>query len=312
MPASLNPDIRDTNLLNLHPVLRDKVTRIQARLAAEGIPLRLFEGYRTPFRQRMLFDKHDGSTKATAWQSNHNYGMAVDFVFYEPEKVKGGWHWKDKGPYRTWWNRYHAIGRELGLKPLSFEAPHLELVDSDWEDLRAGRYPRGGDMDWADNLTAMIRAWRDSRETRGVKPPPVPRIEVIERPPIHEQPNVGSQEEADAAEVEFVTERAAAEPAAVTAELATTPSEASAVAAVPVAKVTAGSGSWIRTYLTIVSALVGFAKENVANFLGLSREVHLAMLFIGVVIAVTYVYFKNKAETQIRDIASDPRLKDVK
>jgi hypothetical protein len=309
MTASLNPDIRDTNLLNLHPVLREKVRQLQDRLAAEGIPLRLFEGYRTPFRQRMLFDKHDGSTKAMAWQSNHNYGMAVDFVFYEPEKVKGGWHWKDTGQHRAWWNRYHAIGRELGLKPLSFEAPHLELVDSAWRDLRAGRYPAGGDEDWADNLTAMIRAWG---KARGAQPPPVPRIATVERPPIHEQPNGASQEDAAEAEAAFVLERQAAEPAAAVAEPSPTVALAAAAVAPETRKVTAGSGSWIRSTLTIIAGLVATAKENVASILGLSPEMHKMLFWAGVAIGALYLILKARAESQVREIHADPDLNDVK
>ena len=137
--------------------------------------MKLFEGYRTPFRQQQIFDKHDGSTNARAWQSNHNYGMAADFVFFE----NSNWHWKTTGKYAAWWDRFHAIGRAEGLHPLSWEQPHLELQHSDWKDLYEGQYPAGGDESWAANLAANIAAWGH----RKPNPPPLPHVGP-QRPPL--------------------------------------------------------------------------------------------------------------------------------
>lgn len=76
---------RQSDLGVLHPVVRDAVERVIAQLQAEQIPFQVFEAYRSPQRQRMLFAQGrtapgDIVTKARPWSSYHQFGLAVDFV----------------------------------------------------------------------------------------------------------------------------------------------------------------------------------------------------------------------------------------
>ena len=176
-------ETRDTTLEHLHPVFRQKVTDLLAKLESKELPFRLFEGFRTPQRQRYLYAQGrtrpgDIVTYARAWHSNHQYGVAADFVLFE----NGKWSWDDGGKKEQWWKELHSLGRGLGLTPLSFETPHLEMVDLDLDDLMSGRYPAGGDREWAENLAAAIYSWTGSPEA-----PPVPQI-ISDRPPLKETP----------------------------------------------------------------------------------------------------------------------------
>jgi hypothetical protein len=141
----------------------------------------LFEGYRTPERQRYLYSK--GRTRpgprvsnAKPWQSLHQYGVAGDFVLY----LDGGWSWSTSGIHGRWWDRLHELGTQVGLRPLTWEKPHLQLEGVALSDLRNGRYPEGGDQGWAENLEDAIVAWSGSPAA-----PPAPTI-VADRPPLDE------------------------------------------------------------------------------------------------------------------------------
>ncbi|MHA7880370.1 MAG: M15 family metallopeptidase [Saccharospirillum sp.] len=170
---------RDTSPEHLHPAFRAKASSVLDSLAEEGLPFRIFEGYRSPQRQRYLYAQgrtRAGAivTKAKPWQSYHQYGVAADFVLYE----NGRWCWDDRGKRRKWWQRLHEIAWEHGLEPLSWELPHLQLKNLSLADLQAGHYPKDGDLHWAEHLEAAILDWQDP----GVVPP-VPTI-VDERPPL--------------------------------------------------------------------------------------------------------------------------------
>jgi peptidoglycan LD-endopeptidase CwlK len=174
-----DPNARSTDLALLHPVFRELVRAVLSDLENERLPFRVFEAYRSPTRQQHLFDQgrtRPGPiiTRARPWQSYHQYGVAADFVLFE----NGRWSWDDTGERRAWWQRLHAIGRQWGLEPLSWEQPHLQLAGLSWQALHAGQYPAGGDASWAENLESAIVAWR------GTPPaPPVPDV-LPARPPI--------------------------------------------------------------------------------------------------------------------------------
>lgn len=169
---------RNVDLDKLHPVVREKVQALITQLDKENIPLRLFEGYRFPQRQHQLYSKGRTTpgkrvTKADAWSSYHQYGMACDFVLY----IDGKWSWQTRGKYAKYWKRYQEIGVEVGLKPLSWELPHLQLHNLNLASLRNGDYPEGGDESWSENLRSEIENW-----TKTPTPPPPPLI--FERPPL--------------------------------------------------------------------------------------------------------------------------------
>lgn len=76
------PEILDANRdwSRLDPGFEQAVLRILKRLDAKGIPFTLLEGYRSPERQDRLALLGQHVTRARAFQSKHQYGLAVDLA----------------------------------------------------------------------------------------------------------------------------------------------------------------------------------------------------------------------------------------
>lgn len=172
-------NLRRTDLDALHPVLRDAVVYLTAQFTLDELPFRLFEAFRTPQRQTWLYAQgrtRPGSrvTNAQAWQSYHQYGLAADFVLW----INSAWSWSTVGAHRRLWTRLHELGRTVGLEPLSWELPHLQVTGLRLADLRAGQYPDGGDDGWRDNLEAAVIGWTGTPTgpTLSSPRPPVPEI----------------------------------------------------------------------------------------------------------------------------------------
>ncbi len=177
-----SPDKRRVDYGQLHPLMRDKVKLILKKLNADGHPFELFEAYRTPARQRHLYEigrtrelSRGKVTNARPWQSFHQYGLAVDIVL----KLKSGWSWDTSGKNAAGWALLQKYGAQAGLRPVSWEKPHLEWAGGEIEDLIAGRYPDGGDDSWADNLEAVMAGWRAN--TGELRSPPEP-VGIVSRP----------------------------------------------------------------------------------------------------------------------------------
>lgn len=177
---------RDSDPSHLHPLLRNFLGELDAELAGAGIPLALYEGARSPFRQVELFAKGRGVgepgktvTRARAWGSFHQFGMAVDYVFRD----KNGWTWSE--PKSGMWNEYTRIAHGIGLRTLSFEKPHAELPIN-LSDLQAGRFPVGGDESWERWLEQEIERWGSEARTVGsqVHPAAPPLPTLGQRPPL--------------------------------------------------------------------------------------------------------------------------------
>lgn len=172
---------RDHELENLHPAVRDKVKALLEILSSNGVPFRLFEGYRSPQRQQYLYEQGRSRpgrivTKAKPWTSYHQYGLAGDFVLYE----NGKWSWDTSGKKAKWWEQLHAFGKECGLHPLSWEKPHLQLSGLNIREVRNGNYPEGSDLEWAECMHEAISSWS------GFPPsPPLPAL-IPERPSLNE------------------------------------------------------------------------------------------------------------------------------
>ena len=172
----------DTDRMHLHPVLRSALAELDMRLRDLGIPLRLYEGARTPDRQAALYLKGRGVgpagqtvTKAKPWQSFHQFGLAADYVFF----VDGKWTWKE--PDEGMWDRYTLLAEAAQLRTLSFERPHAEWP-SPLALLQVGHYPEGGDDSWRSWLETQVESWgHDYREVGGITMPGAPPL-FIERP----------------------------------------------------------------------------------------------------------------------------------
>lgn len=109
----------DRDINNLHPIMRDPVRRMMETLKSEGLSFRLFEGYRTPERQNDLILRSPPTTRARAWTSSHQYGLAVDMVGWEDEK----WSWDLRLP----WDDLGRVARTCGLvQPIRWDRPHIE------------------------------------------------------------------------------------------------------------------------------------------------------------------------------------------
>jgi hypothetical protein len=110
---------------------RAKLEAVIADLAAAGSPLKLYETIRSPARQKELFargrdpDAADFGrtvTKATAYESLHQWGHAADLVGF----VNGRWTWDiPKGD----WLALGVAAKRHGLETLSFEKPHIQTPD---------------------------------------------------------------------------------------------------------------------------------------------------------------------------------------
>ena len=123
----------------LHQDFKEKVIRWYEECKAEGLKILVYCGYRSNEDQEKLY-KQGRSTKgkkvtnARAGQSFHNYGRAIDFV---PVK-NGESSWDDTASYI----KAQRIGKEFGLRPISWELPHLEDGSfKNWRELQASQKP---------------------------------------------------------------------------------------------------------------------------------------------------------------------------
>lgn len=177
-----SPQDRSVDEEQLHPAMREAVSRVVAQLRSEGHPYRVFEAFRTPERQARLYAQGRTAagpkvTRARPWRSYHQFGLAADLVLH----IDGKWSWETAGPLRRHWERMHEVGREAGLEPLSWELPHLQMSGLDIDDLGRGRYPDGGDHAWAENLARAIAGWRSppaAPPPPGVAPARLPLVAV--------------------------------------------------------------------------------------------------------------------------------------
>lgn len=87
-----------------------------------------FETYRHPYRQIDLAEDPRGVTKATAFSSAHQFGLAVDYVAWD-----GGWSWDAKHD----WDYLEHCAVLCGLRvPMKWDRAHVEHPA--WPDLHEG------------------------------------------------------------------------------------------------------------------------------------------------------------------------------
>jgi len=122
------------SITDLHPIMRRKVQVLEGKLLDRNLlatpgaaGFKLFEGYRSPDRQVEVFNQK--TSKAKAWQSAHQYGLAVDYVWWDPEK---GWSWEPNHD----WDGLADCAEAVGLSaPIKWDRPHIEHPS--WNTLRA-------------------------------------------------------------------------------------------------------------------------------------------------------------------------------
>lgn len=131
------PIIRDVRLL--HPQLRRAASEMQKSLTRKyeaGLTktnFQIFETFRSPGRQMDLLSK--GATKAGAYASAHQFGLAVDFVPHLSaseaealaekigERVLPGWNWHSSNDYKT----LAVTALDHGLVvPIAWDMVHVE------------------------------------------------------------------------------------------------------------------------------------------------------------------------------------------
>lgn len=176
---------REAFLPHLHPTFRHiLVDKLEPDLSAAGVPLKLYEAARSPFRQAELFSlgRATGSrgktvTKARAWESFHQFGLGADYVFF----IDGRWTWEE--PEDGMWKEYQIRAARLGLRVLSIERPHVELPVN-LSDLQGARFPGGGDNTWRDWMETQAELWGGAaRDVNGITHPGAPPgLIVCDRP----------------------------------------------------------------------------------------------------------------------------------
>ncbi len=108
----------------LFPEFADKLRTAIADCQKLGYPVAAFELWRSPQRQDWLYAQGRTRvgkivTKAKAWESAHQLGLAADLAFLE----KGAWSWNGK------WMEVVDIMEKHGLESLRpFETSHVQMM----------------------------------------------------------------------------------------------------------------------------------------------------------------------------------------
>lgn len=144
----------------LHPQFRAALDDLLGRTSADGLPFRVFEAFRTPERQEWLYaqgrTRPGGKvTNARAWESFHQFGLAADMVLF----IDGRWSWSDAGPLKAHWDRLRELAAKVGLRTLSWEAPHVEWPVPIASAVSPTLIAKG-DESWFDNLQLAAQRWK--------------------------------------------------------------------------------------------------------------------------------------------------------
>ena len=142
---------RFSHMTLLDPEFRPRLQRLLDEVEGAELKLRLFETIRSPGRQSSLYGRGRNPmapdfgrtvTKARAYGSLHQYGLAADLVFF----VDGEWTWEQ--PLPGDWDVFHGIARNCGLETLSFEKPHVQLPGIMVSELKHGPDNEAGWLQW--------------------------------------------------------------------------------------------------------------------------------------------------------------------
>jgi hypothetical protein len=132
IPPNLQAVNRDVHLLC--PLFAQKVHLALARCQELGYQVDIFEGWRSPQRQEYLWSQGRSRlgaivTKARAWQSWHQFGLAIDIAY----KIDGKWSWDSD------FGKLVPFFKEQGLEWLGSNDPgHYQLTKGLNIDVAAG------------------------------------------------------------------------------------------------------------------------------------------------------------------------------
>lgn len=112
----------------VHPELVRRVERLIARLSTLGHDVRVVQSLRTADEQNRLYAQgrtRPGKrvTNAKAWQSNHNYGLAVDLCPF----VAGKPDWNAISVFKLIGREAKKLGLEWGGDWKAVDMPHVQL-----------------------------------------------------------------------------------------------------------------------------------------------------------------------------------------
>ena len=149
----------------LHPKIRKEVldmyNYVNEKLLGKGVRLRFTSTYRTPEEQDKLFKQKPKVTNAKAWQSIHNYGLALDIVLLYDLDSNGtfetvSWDMNkdfDKDKSADWMevvNYFKSKSYEWGGDWKFKDGPHFEIrYGHSWKELKSK-------IDLGDYVTQII------------------------------------------------------------------------------------------------------------------------------------------------------------
>jgi peptidoglycan L-alanyl-D-glutamate endopeptidase CwlK len=102
----LGLETADRDWGRLNPIFLQRVLYVFARMEARGYPMAMLEGYRSPERQNMLASLGGHVTNAKAFQSKHQFGMALDAAPIKNGKLQIS----ERDPWAM--QAYQALGEE--------------------------------------------------------------------------------------------------------------------------------------------------------------------------------------------------------
>ena len=134
----------------LNPTVKALAARTVAAMQEEGLEPYVFEGYRSFARKDQLYNQ-GGVTKARGGQSWHNYGLAVDIVFWNSSH--NGPSWDGGFP----WAKVGQHGKGAGFTEWGgdwgWDMPHLEY--------HPGFEGRAGDLAPLHHAEGLGAVWRE-------------------------------------------------------------------------------------------------------------------------------------------------------
>lgn len=92
---------------------------------------RIFESYRDPDKQAAAYSR--GTSKAKPWQSPHQFGLACDFVPFDPQENR--WYWPEAD--NPVWNQLDEAVKlwPCLVRPIAWDRPHVQYKN--WDKIRA-------------------------------------------------------------------------------------------------------------------------------------------------------------------------------